>query len=170
MWHKKCIFYSCRHYEVCNLWHEIMSAVAIFDNYLTSQDLFKSSIIYLVIIIFKIIITISNVTESILYMYTNVWFKKTGTICSRERPLMTSHIFWPFLTYLPTLFYSISPILRATFDLPTLILDDINGRSCSVLLLRIVPVFFWIRRYMKKFYTKTFCPNFWEMTTQYIRV
>ena len=56
MWHKKCIFYSCRHYEVCNLWHEIMSAVAIFDNNLTSQDLFKSPIIYLVIIIFQIIL------------------------------------------------------------------------------------------------------------------
>ena len=30
----------------------------------------------------------------------------------RERPLMTSHVFWPFLTYLPTFFYSITSDFR----------------------------------------------------------
>ena len=48
-----------------------------------------------------------------------------------ERPLMTSLIFWSFLTYLPTLFYSITSLFWGYFGppLPTLIRDVINGRS-----------------------------------------
>ena len=49
---------------------------------------------------------------------------------TRERPLMTPHVFWSFLNYLPTLSYSITTIFGAILDpLPTLISDVINGRS-----------------------------------------
>ena len=54
------------------------------------------------------------------------------TVSLGERPLMTSHVFWPFLTHLPTLSYSKGPILRAILNpLPTLISDVINGRSLA---------------------------------------
>jgi len=50
-----------------------------------------------------------------------------------ERPLMTSHVFWPFLTYLPTLSYSITSDFGGYLGppLPTLISDVINGCSPS---------------------------------------
>ena len=51
----------------------------------------------------------------------------------RERQLMTSHIFWPFLTYLrPTylvLLYNVPFLGLSCTPLPTLISDVINGRS-----------------------------------------
>ena len=56
-----------------------------------------------------------------------------GCILVRERPLMTSHVFWPFLTYLLTLSYSITSDFGGYLGppLPTLISDVINGRSLS---------------------------------------
>ena len=44
---------------------------------------------------------------------------------------MTSHVFWPFFTYLPTLSYSITSNFGGYLGptLPTLISDIINGRS-----------------------------------------
>ena len=54
------------------------------------------------------------------------------SIYKRERPLMTSHVFWPFLTYLPTLSYFITPYFGDYLpwtSLPTLISDVINVRS-----------------------------------------
>ena len=103
-----------------------MSAVAIFDNNLTSQDLFKSPIIYLVIIIFKIIITISNVTESILYMYTNFWFKKGQSAVINDVPHFLTILYLP--TYL-VLLYNVRFWGLSWTTLPTLILEVINGRS-----------------------------------------
>ena len=48
----------------------------------------------------------------------------------RERPLMTSHVFWPFLTCLPTLsYYNVRFSGLSWTPLPTLISDVINGRS-----------------------------------------
>jgi hypothetical protein len=48
---------------------------------------------------------------------------------------MTPLVFWPFLTYLPTLSYSITSPLGGYLGppLPTLIWDVINERSLSVL-------------------------------------
>ena len=48
-----------------------------------------------------------------------------------ECPLMTSHVFWQFLTYLPTLSYCITPNFGgySWIPLPTLISHVINGRS-----------------------------------------
>ena len=50
--------------------------------------------------------------------------------CLRERSLMTSLVFWPFLTYLPTFSYFITSLFWAILDpLPTVIWDVINERS-----------------------------------------
>ena len=67
----------------------------------------------------------------------------------KERPLMTSDVFWPFFTYLPTLSYFIlykSPIFGGAHfrgylgpPLPTLILDVINGRSLIKYLVNTAP-------------------------------
>ena len=60
--------------------------------------------------------------------------KSTSTLIRiRERPLMTSHVFWPFLTYLPTLSHSITSHFGSYLGppLPTLISDVINGRSLN---------------------------------------
>ena len=54
------------------------------------------------------------------------------TFYIRERPLMTSLIFWLFLTYLPTypvLLYNVPFLGLFWTPLPTLIRDVINGRS-----------------------------------------
>ena len=61
-------------------------------------------------------------------------------VCPRERPLMTSHVFWPFLTYiLTTLSYSIMSNFGGYLGppLPTLTSDVINGRSSITLSLKI---------------------------------
>ena len=50
-----------------------------------------------------------------------------------ERPLMTSHVFWSFLTYLPTLSYSITYDFWGCLFGPTLISDVINGRSHMII-------------------------------------
>ena len=47
-----------------------------------------------------------------------------------ERPLMTSHVFWPFLTYISTLPQSNVPLWGLSWTpLPTLISNVIDGRS-----------------------------------------
>ena len=47
---------------------------------------------------------------------------------------MTSHVFCPFLTYLPTLSYSITSNFGAIMDpLATLLSDVINGHSLIVI-------------------------------------
>ena len=53
-------------------------------------------------------------------------FQSIVDTLKRERPLMTSHIFWPFLTCLVQLYNIRTP-------LPTLISDVINGRSLSMI-------------------------------------
>ena len=50
----------------------------------------------------------------------------------REHPLRTSHVFWPFLTYLrtyPVILYNVLFWELSWTPLPTLISDVINGRS-----------------------------------------
>ena len=67
--------------------------------------------------------------------------------------LMTSHVFWPFLTYLPTLSYSITSEFGGYLEppfLPTLISEVINGRSRRQKILQFVDFFccpdkFWTK-------------------------
>ena len=49
----------------------------------------------------------------------------------RERPFMTSHIFWPFSTYYQylVLLYNVQFLGLSWTPLPTIISDVINGRS-----------------------------------------
>ena len=63
-----------------------------------------------------------------MLLFFENWLMKLK--CPRECSLMTSLVFWPFLTYLPTLSYSIKSLFGGYLgSLPTLIWDVINERS-----------------------------------------
>ena len=78
---------------------------------------------------------------------------------------MTSHVFWPFLTYLPTLSYSItSPFLGYLGPpyllvlLPTLISDVINGCSPTIFFANLIDTcLFWCWGFIS--YLTYFTPN-----------
>ena len=70
------------------------------------------------------------------YIWTLItsFFFWSFVIMQRERPLMTSHVFWQFLTY-PSLVlpYNVRFWELSWTHLPTLIWDVINGRSPTIL-------------------------------------
>ena len=88
-------------------------------NYLSALDFFKS--LFHDIDFWTWSLSISNL---IFAGYTGI----TNQVWNRERSLMTSHLFWLFLTYLPTLSYSITSHFRGYLRF-TLIWDVINERS-----------------------------------------
>ena len=58
--------------------------------------------------------------DSIVSAFCPFFGRTEQTInCFWERSLMTSHIFWPFLTYLPILSYSITSLFWGYFGPPT---------------------------------------------------